>query len=119
MRNVSRGVLGVALVLALCAVASAPRLSAADSPRTVSVSGAMQCAKCTLKAADARQCQDVLVVAGKDGGASTPYYVVKNAVAEKYGHVCHGTRMAVATGTVAEKDGKLWLTATKLEEPKG
>jgi hypothetical protein len=81
------------------------------------LTGSVMCAKCTLKKADAKQCQDVLVVKGEND-KTTEYYVVKNAVSEKFGHVCKGDKPAVVTGTVAEKDGKIWITPTKMEEMK-
>ena len=79
----------------------------------VTVEGKIVCAKCSLHADDAKECQNVLVV-----DASTQYYVVKNDVSEQYGHACKGEKAAVVTGTVAEKDGKKWITATKMEAPK-
>lgn len=101
-------VLAVALVVGLAGVASA-----ADTTLT----GSIACAKCTLKKADAKECQDVLVV--KDAqGAAKEYYIAKNAVSEKFGHTCKGEKPAVVTGTVAEKDGKTWITATKMDEKK-
>ena len=100
-----------ALILVLGAAASAV---AADP---VTVTGKVMCAKCTLKKADAKECQDVLVV--KDAqGATAEYYLVKNAVQEKFGHVCTGEKPASVTGTVMEKDGKQWLEATKMDEIK-
>ena len=99
---------GVAVALVLGLVTTA---AAADQ----TLSGTVMCAKCTLKKADAKECQDVLVV--KDAkGATTEYYVAKNAVAEKFGHVCSGERAATVTGAVTEKDGKKWITATKMEK---
>jgi hypothetical protein len=83
--------------------------------KEVTVTGKILCAKCTLKKADAKGCQDVLVA--DEGGKSVEYYLTKNDVAEKYGHVCQGEKAVVATGTVMEKDGKTWLTATKMEAP--
>ena len=80
------------------------------------LSGSIMCAKCTLKKADAKECQDVLVV--KDGDKTTEYYIAKNAVAEKFGHTCTGEKPATVTGTVSEKDGKTWVTATKIVEKK-
>ena len=80
------------------------------------LSGSVMCAKCTLKKADATECQDVLVV--KEGDQTTEYYITKNAVAEQFGHVCTGEKPAVVTGTVTEKDGKKWVTATKIVEKK-
>jgi hypothetical protein len=101
----------LALVFVLGMAASA---MAADP---VTMTGKVMCAKCTLKKADAKECQDVLVV--KDAkGATAEYYLVKNAVQEKFGHVCTGEKPATVTGTVAEKDGKKWLEATKMDEVK-
>jgi hypothetical protein len=79
--------------------------------------GKVMCAKCTLKKADAKECQDVLVVTDA-AGAKTEYYVAKNDVAKAFGHVCSGENPAVVTGEVTEKDGKKWITASKMEKPK-
>jgi len=81
----------------------------------ITVEGKIVCAKCTLKKADAKECQNVLVVDKKD--AQTEYYLVKNEALEAYGHVCQGQKPAIVTGTVMEKDGKTWLTATKIDAP--
>jgi hypothetical protein len=81
------------------------------------LTGSLMCAKCTLKKADAKECQNVLVVKGEKE-KTTEYYVVKNDVSEKFGHTCKGEKPAIVTGTVAEKDGKTWITATKMEEKK-
>ena len=99
-----------ALVFVLGMAASAV---AADP---VTMTGKVMCAKCTLKKADAKECQDVLVV--KDGDKTAEYYVEKNEVAKAFGHVCGGEKPAVVTGTVSEKDGKSWISATKMEAPK-
>ena len=100
--------LGVFLVLALVVAVAA--LSLAADP--VTLSGKVVCGKCTLKKADLTSCQDVLVVSGAGAGE---YFLVKNDVSQKFGHVCKGERAATVTGIVAEKDGKKWLTATKIE----
>ncbi len=106
----------VVLLLGLAGAALAADQPAAK-PAEVSLSGDVQCAMCILKKADAKGCQDVLVVTDKAG--KTEYYLVKNAVSEKFGMSCMKPRPAVATGTVSEKDGKKWLTASKLEAVKG
>jgi len=80
------------------------------------VSGNVMCAKCTLKKADAKECQDVLVTKDAAGKVSE-YYIEKNEVAKAYGHTCQGEKPAVVTGTVTEKDGKKWISATKMEAP--
>ncbi len=100
--------LAIALVVAVSGVASA-----ADTTLT----GSIACAKCTLKKADAKECQDVLVVTDANGTAKD-YYLTKNAVSEKFGHQCTGQKPAIVTGAVAEKDGKTWITPTKMEEKK-
>ncbi len=105
----------VALVLGLAGAALAADKPAAK-PAEVTLTGDVQCAMCILKKADAKGCQDVLVVTDK--AVKTEYYLVKNAVADKFGMSCEAPRKAVATGTVSEKDGKKWLTASKLEAVK-
>jgi hypothetical protein len=104
MKTLAKAGLALALVLGLVAAAQA-----ADE---TTLSGKVVCAKCTLKKADATKCQDVLVADGAE------YYVEKNAVAEKFGHVCGGEKPATVTGTVSEKDGKKWITPSKMEEKK-
>jgi len=105
--------LALALVLGLSAVALA------GSPQEVTLTGNVACAKCTLKLEGAANCQDVLVVAGKDGAAPTYYYFAKNETLEAFGHGCKGEKAAVVTGVVAEKDGKKWIVATKIVDAKG
>lgn len=103
--------MSVALALALALLVGIAGLSVAADP-VVTLSGKVSCAMCVLKKAGAKDCQNVLVVTGRRAGE---YYLVKNAVADKFGHVCERSKAATATGTVSEKDGKKWLTATILE----
>jgi len=107
MKMLAKLVLAVALVVGFVGSSLA-----AEATYT----GKIMCAKCTLKKADATKCQDVLVV--KDGDKTTEYYVEKNAVAEKFGHVCKDEKPAVVTGTVTEKDGKKWIAPSKMDEEK-
>lgn len=102
----------VGILVALVAAAVAAVAVAGEEPATITASGNIVCAKCTLKKADASECQSMFVADSKE------YYLVANEVTEKFGHVCGGSKAAVATGTVEEKDGKSWLTVTKLEPAK-
>ena len=108
MKTVAK--LGLALALVVGLVAGA---NAGDE---TTMTGNIMCAKCTLKKADAKDCQDVLVV--KDGDKTAEYYVEKNEVWKKFGHVCKSEKAAVVTGTVTEKDGKKWIAPSKMEAPK-
>jgi len=108
MKTIAKLGLAVALVVGLVAGATA-----GDE---TTYTGKIMCAKCTLKKADAKECQDVLVV--KDGDKTAEYYVEKNDVAKAFGHVCGGEKPAVVTGAVTEKDGKKWISATKMAEKK-
>ena len=106
------------ITLALVAVAALATLAVAEErTKIVKVEGKLACAHCTLKMADATECQDVLVVKGKEGAEPTYYYMVKNDVTEEFGHTCKGEKAVVVTGTLEEKDGKTWLAAVKMEKP--
>jgi len=101
------------LAIALAIVVALGVLAQAGDDKPVTVTGTIVCAKCMLEKADATTCQDVLVATDK-----TEYYLVKNAVTEKYGHACKSEKSAVVTGTIVEKDGRKWIEASKIEEPK-
>ena len=77
--------------------------------------GTLVCAQCGLKKPDAHECQDVLLV--EDGkGNTAEYYITKNEVAEKAGEACTLRIPATVTGSVSQKDGKTWLTPSKIEK---
>ena len=100
----------VALIAALfCAVT--PIAHAAEQ----TLEGTLVCAKCYLKKPDAKECQDVLLVPAENG-AKREYYIAKNEVAQKAGEACTTEVKARVTGTVSEKDGKTWLTPSKIEK---
>jgi len=100
----------VALLMALVMVSAA---SAAE----VSLDGTVVCAKCTLKKGDAKECQNVLLVTldGKD----VEYYIARSEAGDAIGEVCTGRKKVTITGAVEEKDGKKWITASKVVEAKG
>ncbi len=103
-------VLRRALFVLIVAAIAAPAL-AADKV----FEGTLVCAKCYLKKADAKECQDVLLVSGA-AGAKAEYYITKNEVAKQSGEACTTEIKAKVTGTVSEKDGKTWLTPSKIEK---
>lgn len=89
---------------------------AGEAAKTVTVTGKVVCAKCVMKKGDAKECQNVLVA--DVGGKSVEYYIADNKVAEEFGHVCMSEKPVVATGSLSEKDGKTWITPTKMDQPK-
>jgi hypothetical protein len=108
MRRVQILAVMMTMTIGLAALAAA-----GDAGKDLTVTGTIVCAKCTLAKPDAKDCQNVLVAEDK-----TEYYLVKNEVAEKFGHLCKGAKPAVVTGTVSDRDGRAWIEATKIEEPK-
>jgi len=96
-------------------VAAIAMLTMSAFAADVTITGDAKCAKCALHETD--KCQNV-IEADKDG-KTVKYYVVDNAVAKKFHKtVCQDTKKVTATGSVEEKDGKMMLTATKIEEAK-
>jgi hypothetical protein len=97
--------IGLVAVVAFGLAAAAP---AADETKTLT--GKVTCGKCMLKKAEG--CQNVLLADGQE------YWLAKSEAADKFGHVCKGEKQAKVTGSLSEKDGKKWLTATAMEEVK-
>ena len=102
----------LAVCLALICAVVAPVRAAEQT-----LEGTLVCAKCFLKKADAKECQDILLV-GPEDGKKTEYYISKNTVAKESGEVCTMQVKARVTGTVSQKDGKTWLTPSKIEKQK-
>jgi hypothetical protein len=79
--------------------------------------GELVCAKCFLKRADAKECQDVLMVPNATS-ATTEYYITKNQVSIDSGEACTDKVPATIVGSVSETDGRKWITATKITKGK-
>jgi len=103
----------VNLVAGLCVLLSLAFAGLLTAAEEVTLNGTIMCAKCSLKKADAKQCQDVLVTRD-DKGTTTEYYVAKNDISKEFGHNCTGDVAATVTGEVSEKDGKKWIAASKM-----
>ena len=101
------------LVLMIGAAALAAPAFAADE----TLNGDLVCAKCYLNKADAKECQDVLLVKSASG-ETTEYYVTKNQVSQESGEACTQKIPATIIGTVSEKDGRKWITASKITKTK-
>jgi len=104
-------VLAIALLLMLVTAATA-----GEGEKQITVEGKIACAKCTLKTEGVTECQDVLVVKGDKGGDPAYYYLVSNKVMDEFGHTCQGTKMATVSGTVMEKESKMWLTPSEMKQ---
>jgi hypothetical protein len=85
----------------------------AQEKKEVTLKGQVMCASCELK--EAKKCQTVIQV--KDGDKQLTYYFKDRGAKETYHEcVCGGGRQdATVTGVVTEKDGKKWITPTKVE----
>ena len=98
-----------ALLVAGITMAFTPKALAADAK---TLTGEGKCGKCALK--ETKECQNTVTV--KEGDKSVTYYMVKNAVSDDFhSNICKGPKKVKATGTVKEVDGKMQLTATKIE----
>ena|ERR1043165_8625158 len=76
------------------------------------LTGEGKCGKCALK--ETKECQNVVQV--KEGGKTVTYYLVQNDVSKQFHeNVCKGAKKIKATGTVKTVDGKMQLTASKIE----
>ncbi|HUG54637.1 MAG TPA: DUF6370 family protein [Vicinamibacteria bacterium] len=103
----------VMVKLALAGMVALGLVTAAAAGEALTLEGKVVCAKCTLKRADAKECQNVLVVRD-EAGKDVEYYVTRNAVDAEFGEVCTAVQKVTVTGTVSEKDGRKWITASKI-----
>ena len=111
-----RNPLSYAIVLAMVLTTSvALRGFAADEktmPMEQTITGMGMCAKCVLH--QGTECQTV--IQSKAGDKTVTYYLVDNDVSKNFHkNVCTSKEKVKAMGTVKEMDGKMMLTASKLE----
>jgi Family of unknown function (DUF6370) len=96
-----------AVTLALAVVVASVQARADEK----TLKGTITCAKCDLGVEKA--CATVIKV--KEGGKDVIYYFDKDAHSKNHKAVCTAAKEGSVTGTVAEKDGKKWITVTKIE----
>src|SRR2546421_5067404 len=83
--------------------------------KEVTLKGEILCAKCELKEEGLKKCQTVIQVK-EDGKLVTYYFKDKGSKEEYHESVCGGGRKeATVTGTVAVKNGKKWITPSKVD----
>ena len=104
------------LTVALLAVALVGGVLAGEKSEEVTVEGTVMCAMCTLKEGDWEECQNVIQF--EKGDETVNLYIVKNDVAEEFGHVCTGSKEATVIGVLSEKDGRKWITPSKMTPEK-
>ena len=76
------------------------------------ITGDGLCAKCALK--ETAKCQNAVQV--EEGGKKVTYYVADNDISKKFHkNICQSTEKVKITGTVAEVEGKMTITASKME----
>jgi len=100
----------IAGLAAVVALALASPAFADDQP--VTITGEGMCAKCALH--ETTKCQTVVQV-DKDG-KKVNYYLTQNDVSKGFhDNICEESKKVTATGTVKEVDGKMQMTASKIE----
>ncbi len=98
-----------AKLFATALIATALSFSALAVDKEVTITGDGQCAKCSLK--ETTKCQNAIKTA--DGKT---YYLADNKVSKDFhDEVCKETKKVTATGTVKDVDGKMQLTASKID----
>jgi hypothetical protein len=104
------------LALGILLVSLAGSVVAQDKKKEKTISGEAKCAKCAMHETD--KCQTAIETQNADGKKVT-YYLANNDVAKNFhDEICKEDKKVKATGTVKKVDGKMELTATKIEETK-
>jgi len=95
------------LALAVAIVFAAPAVAG----ETVTLEGKVICAKCTL-GEELQKCQNVLAV--EKGEETVHYYLTSTDANKEFGDVCMVAKEVKVTGTLSEKDGKMWIAASEI-----
>lgn len=103
-------------ITGLFAAALIAASSAFAAEKEVTLTGAGQCAKCSL--GKTSSCQNAIVV--KKDGKEEVYLMAANAVSKAFHEgICSDVKSIKVTGVVKEVDGQKEITPSKIEEVKG
>ena len=107
-----RSIVSWALALAVAGLVGAG-IRAEEKKKEVTLKGEMMCAKCALK--EATKCTTAIQV--KEGDKTVTYLLLDKGNGEDYHEeVCGGAKKeGSVTGVVSEKDGKKYITPSKVE----
>ena len=105
----------IALLTGIALVGFTTNAFAKEDGKEVTITGMAMCAKCALHQGD--KCETV--VQTTMDGKTTTYYLTGKEAKEFHEKICKsdGEKVTV-TGHLTEKDGKMMLHATKIEEVK-
>lgn len=104
------------LMVSVCVLLVGVLQAADEKEKKVTLKGNIMCAKCALKLE--KKCTNVIQV--KENNKEVTYYFKDKGTDEEYHEeVCGGDKKeGTVTGTVSEKDGKKFITPTKVEYAK-
>jgi hypothetical protein len=104
------------LVCSLAIATITPAFSAEDKGKEVTVKGTILCAMCALK--ETTKCQTAIQV--KEGEKTVTYYFDDKGEKEGYHDpICGGEKkQGSVVGKVTERDGKKYITPSKVEYAK-
>ncbi len=105
MRTLLTVVLFVMVALSFVAGAGA------EDKKETTFEGKVCCAKCELK--KEKSCATVLVVTAD--GKDTIYYFDRASNSKYHKEICTEAKGGKVTGKISEKDGKKWISVSKLE----
>jgi hypothetical protein len=97
----------LSLCLMILAVCSIPGFA---QGKEVTLTGKITCAMCDLKTE--KECMTVIVV--NEGGKDVTYYLDAKSSKANHDAICQTAKEGSVTGTVSEKGGKRYVTATKV-----
>jgi hypothetical protein len=116
MKTASKLFMGLSMVLVLGLMVRADEKK--DTPEgkgakssEVTLKGTITCAKCDLK--ESKTCATVIKV--KKDEKDVVYYFDKDSNKKYHKDTCQEPKEGSVTGTTAEKDGKQWITVSKVE----